>query len=193
VSRGAVSASAPASPSGKARLGGIVVEVGRSSGVAADEMARLATTAHDDLAKTLGVSVAPITIRVHESLDSFRAATGRPWWASSVSDGTSIDLVPAALLAQRDGIETLLRIGLADLLVSGALRGRPLWVRVGAARYFGRGTGAVARRAAPRDPCPVDAELTLAISAVAQRDAEARAESCFAREYARTRDWRAVR
>jgi hypothetical protein len=41
--------------------------------------------------------------------------------------------------------------------------------------------------------CPSDAELTLAISAPALREAEARAEACFARAYARTRDWRTVR
>jgi hypothetical protein len=41
--------------------------------------------------------------------------------------------------------------------------------------------------------CPADAELTLAISAAAQREAESRAEACFARAYATTHDWRAVR
>jgi hypothetical protein len=41
--------------------------------------------------------------------------------------------------------------------------------------------------------CPADAELTLAISAAAQREAEARAEACFARALARVKDWRAVR
>ena len=157
---------------------------------------RLAARAHDDLAAVLGTSIAPLTVRVHESLESFRLATGRPWWVSSVSDGTSIDLVPAALLAQRDGFEAALRIAVAELLVADALKGRPAWVRVGAARYFARvrpvpGDGAP--RTGGRDRCPADAELTLAISAPAQRDAEARAEACFAREYARTKDWRAVR
>jgi hypothetical protein len=41
--------------------------------------------------------------------------------------------------------------------------------------------------------CPSDAELTLAISAAAQRDAESRAEACFARAIEQTKDWRAVR
>jgi hypothetical protein len=35
--------------------------------------------------------------------------------------------------------------------------------------------------------------LNLAISVTAQRDAEARAEACFARAYAQSRDWRTVR
>jgi hypothetical protein len=158
---------------------------------------RLTERAHNDLSAVLGTSIAPLTVRVHESLESFRLATGRPWWVSSVSGGTSIDLVPAALLAQRDGFEAALRIAIAELLVADALKDRPAWVRVGAARYFARGgTGGTTGgtpRVGGRDRCPADAELTLAISAPAQRDAEARAEDCFARGYARTRNWRAVR
>ena len=157
------------------------------------EVIRLAARAHDDLAAVLGTSIAPLTVRVHESLESFRLATGRPWWASSVSAGTSIDLVPAALLAQRDGFEPALRVAVAELLVAEALKDRPAWVRVGAARYFARTVSGGTPRTGGRDRCPADAELTLAISAPAQRDAEARAEACFASEYARTKDWRAVR
>jgi hypothetical protein len=41
--------------------------------------------------------------------------------------------------------------------------------------------------------CPADAELTMALSASAQREAESRAERCFARELAKTGDWRSVR
>ena len=171
--------------------GGIAVEAGRTSGIAAPELMRLVTQTHDDLAKLLGTSVAPLTVRVHESLESFRAATARPWWVSSVANGTSIDLVPAALLAQRDGLDVTLRTAVAEVLVSPTFRGRPSWVRVGAARFFGR------QRVGPNAPlpvsCPSDAELDLAISAAAQRDADARAEACFAREYARTGEWRAVR
>ena len=88
----------------------------------------------------LGTSVAPITVRVHASLESFRLATGRPWWVRSVSAGTSIDLVPAALLARPAGFDGALRIAVAELFVSEGLRGRPVWVRIGAARYFARNT-----------------------------------------------------
>jgi len=95
------------------------------------------------------------------------------------------------------GLDAALRIAMAELLVADGLKGRPAWVRVGAARYFAHAVvGRVSNgtlRTGSRDRCPADAELTLAISAPAQRDAEARAESCFAREYARTKDWRAVR
>lgn len=182
---------APAATRGN--RGGIVVQVPRSSAIADVEVARLAARAHDDLAQVLGMSIAPLTVRVHESLESFRLATGRPWWVSSVSEGTSIDLVPAALLAQRDGFEPALRIAVAELLVSDVLKARPRWIRIGAARYFGHRGPGPAQQARSRDRCPSDAELTLAISAAAQREAEARAEACFARAYARTRDWRVVR
>lgn len=178
---------------GRSARGGIVVEVPRSSVVTEPEVARLAARAHDDLSKTLGTSVAPLTVRVHESLESFRLATGRPWWVNNVSEGTTIDLLPAALLAQRDGFDVAIRIAVAELLVSSALKGRSRWIRVGAARYFGRSATGTGQPAGSRDRCPSDAELTLAISAPAQRDAESRAEACFAREYGKTRDWRAVR
>jgi stage II sporulation protein D len=177
----------------EAPRGGIVAVVPASSSMTNADVVRLAARAHDDLAAVLGMSIAPLTVRVHESLESFRLATGRPWWVSSVSAGTSIDLVPAALLAQRDGFEAALRVAVAELLVADALKDRPAWVRAGAARYFGRNPSAAPPRFSGRERCPADAELTLAISAPAQRDAEARAEACFAREYARTKDWRAVR
>jgi hypothetical protein len=164
-----------------------------ASPAVATDVEALTARIHGELSRVVGVSVAPVTVRVHNSIESFRAATGRPWWVSSVAEGTSIDLVPTALLELRDGLEMTLRMAVADLLVSPSLRGRPLWVRVGAARYF-------AHLSARRDPeatasvrCPSDAELTLAVSAPAQREAEARAEGCFAREYARVGDWRAVR
>lgn len=181
------------SAAGRSARGGIVVEVPRFSAVTELEVARLVSRAHDDLAKALGTSVAPLTVRVHESLESFRLATGRPWWVNNVSEGTTIDLLPAVLLAQRDGFDVAIRIAVAELLVSEALKGRPVWIRVGAARYFGRNASSSVQPAGPRDQCPSDAELTLAISAPAQRNAESRAEACFAREYGRTRDWRAVR
>jgi hypothetical protein len=109
---------------------------------------------------------------------------------SAVANGTTIDLAPLPVLAQRDGVPTAIRTAIAELLVAGALAGRPAWVRVGAGRYFARGV------AEPRVPektrCPADAELTLAISATAQRDAETRAEACFARAFMVSRDWRSV-
>ena len=182
----------PAPPVVVPRGSGISVSVSPASLVAAPDIERMAAKAHSDLARTLGTSVLPMTIRLHDTLDSFRLATNRPWWVSDVAEGTAIDLAPAAVLAQRGGVEASVRLAVAELLVAGPLAGRPEWVRVGAARYFAQGAAAV-RPAASRTRCPSNAELLLAVSATAQREAEMRAEACFARELEKTRDWRAVR
>jgi stage II sporulation protein D len=185
-----LTASAPVAP--RLPASRITVTVPRSSPVTASEIERIAATAHDDLARLLGVSVLPITVRLHDTLDSFRLATNRPWWVSEVADGTAVDLAPAAVLAQRGGTEASVRRAVAELMVAGPLARRPAWVRVGAARYFSEGAAA-ARPASSRMQCPSDAELLLAVSAPAQREAELRAEACFARELAKTGDWRSVR
>jgi stage II sporulation protein D (peptidoglycan lytic transglycosylase) len=184
----------PASPPivpAAASVSGIRAIVPRSSPIAASELERLAARAHEQLARTLGTSVMPMTIRLHETLDSFRLATNRPWWVSEVAEGTAIDLAPATVLAQRGGVEDVLRTAVAELLVAGPLTGRAAWVRVGAARYFA--DVAAASPASSRTRCPSDAELLLAVSALAQREAELRAEACFARELSKARDWKMVR
>jgi len=174
------------------RPSGISVTVPNASSVSASDVERIATAAHQDLSRTLGTSALPMTIRLHETLDSFRLATNRPWWVSEVAEGTAIDLAPASVLAQRGGLEASVRLAVAELLVAGPLSERPAWVRTGAARYFARGAGAV-RPASSGTRCPSDAELMLAVSATAQREAETRAEQCFAREVVKVNDWRAVR
>ena len=173
--------------------GAIVVRVPAASSISAGELERLAGRAHADLTATLGTSIAPVNIQLYDSIDSFRQATGRPWWVSAAVQGTSIDLAPAAVLAQRDGLEAALRVAVAELLVAPSLVDRPLWVRIGAGRYFGRMGVAAAPADSARVRCPSDAELTRAVSVTAHRDAETRAERCFAREFAKTRDWRTVR
>jgi stage II sporulation protein D len=182
----------PGSPPVVARASGIAVTVPPASTVAAADLERMTARAHDALSKTLGTSVLPITVRLHDTLDSFRLATNRPWWVSEVAGGSAIDLAPAPVLASRGGVEESVRVAVAELLVSGPLAGRPAWVRVGAARYFSEGAAAV-QPASAKTRCPSDAELLLAVSAPAQREAETRAQACFAREVAKTRDWRAVR
>jgi len=171
---------------------GITARVPKGSAVTVMELERQATRARDSLSKALGTSVTPITIELHESLDRFRDVTGRPWWVSAVASGTAIDLAPAAVLEQRGGVEPVLRQAMAELFVAPALANRPVWVKVGAARYFAQ-TKATTTSASGKLRCPSDAELTLAISAVAQREAEGRAEACFARAVAQTHDWRTVR
>ena len=174
-----------------ARAKGISVHVAHGSSVSAGELEQLAARAYQSLSRALGTSVAPVTVELHDSLDTFLFEVRKPWWVSAAVTGTTIDLAPAALLAQRDGLETTLRTAIAELLMSSALDGRPVWVRVGGARYFASpGPPAVQEEGVS---CPADAELTLALSAAAQREAESRAVQCFAREYARTRDWRAVK
>jgi len=177
----------------RASRDGLTATVGRSAGITADEVLTRATRIHADLAQQLGASVAPVAVQVHDSTDAFRVATGRPWWVSAVATGTTIDLMPAAVLAQREGLDTTLRVAIAEALVSGALRGRAVWVRVGAARYFGRQPRGPVPPQMRSDRCPADAELEFAVSAAAQRDAESRAEACFARAYVAAGDWRAVR
>ena len=187
-------AAAPAAPAVvAARTGAISVRVPAASAISAVDLERLATRAHAELTKTLGTSVSPVTIELHDTIEGFRVATGRPWWVSAVVQGTSIDLAPAPVLAQRDGVEAAVRVAVAELLVASTFAERPLWVRIGAGRYFGRTPAPAASSAPARVKCPSDAELTLAVSVTAQREAESRAESCFARELARTRDWRNVR
>ena len=169
----------------------IVVHVHPGSAVPAAELEQMAIRAHASLSRRLGTSVLPVTIELHDSMDSFRYETGRPWWATHAVSGTTLDLAPAPLLAQREGLDITVRTAMAELLVSSALADRPAWTRVGAARYFASATPPPAPAKAVQ--CPSDAELRMAVSAAAQREAEQRAERCFALEFARTGDWKAVR
>jgi SpoIID/LytB domain protein len=175
---------------------GVTARVPNGSPIGAPELQRLASRAQQAISKALGTPVSPVTVELHETLDSFRAATGAPWWVDAVVNGTTINLAPAAVIETRGGIEPALRRAFAELAMRTALTPRPVWARVGGARYFARllDGGDPARNAsATRAQCPTDAELTLALSAGSLRDAEARAEACFARAYAQTSDWRSVR
>ena len=169
----------------------ISVRVPAGSPVTAGELGRLAVRVRESLSTVLNASAEGVTVELHGTVDGFRYETGRPWWVSAAVKGTTIDLAPAPVLAQRDGIETALRTAMAELMIAPVLADRPAWVRVGAARDFSK----PAPPAAPsRDViCPANAELTMAVSASAQRDAESRAERCFARALAQTGSWREVR
>jgi stage II sporulation protein D len=170
---------------------GVAVSVPRDSRVSARDLERMTMDARDSLTRSLGVAAPSVTVELHQSLDQFRLEVRRPWWISSAVTGTTIDLAPAALLAQREGIDSTVRTAMAELLMSTTLADRPAWVRVGGARYFSK---AAPPPVPPKEvSCPADAELTLALSAVAQREAEARAVQCFARALARVGDWRLVR
>jgi stage II sporulation protein D len=182
------SLSLPALPMPKASAP-IRVRVPSGSRVTAGELERLAGRAQAELTTRLGVAAAPLTFQLHGSMDAFRRATGQPWWVSAVVRDAAIDLAPAAVLEQREGLDRAVRSAVAEALVAPALQDRPAWVRVGAARYFARGEPAAADG---RIHCPADVELTAAVSAASQREAEARAESCFAQALAKVQDWRTV-
>jgi len=177
--------------SSAATVSGVTVSVPRDSKISARDLERLVVASRDSLSRTLGASTTPVTVELHDSLDHFRLEVRRPWWVSAAVTGTTIDLAPAALLAQREGLDATVRTAMAELLMASALADRPAWVRVGGARYF---SSAVRTEPSKSNVhCPADAELMLAISAVAQREAEARAVQCFARALAKTGDWRQVK
>src|SRR5262245_46351426 len=186
-----VSVETPRAPIAPTPATAINVRVPNGSSITAGELGRLALRMRESLASTLGASAESVTVELHGTIDGFRYETGRPWWVSAAVKGTTIDLAPAQLLAQREGLEPTLRRAMTELLIAPSLADRPAWVRVGASRYY---SSAPSPAGPARDvKCPADAELTMAVSASAQREAEARAERCFARELAKTGDWRRVR
>jgi stage II sporulation protein D len=173
------------------RASDIVVSVPRDSTITARDLEALVRGARESLSRTLGTTAPPVTVELHDSLDHFRLEVRRPWWVSAAVTGTTIDLAPAALLAQREGLDATVRTAMAELLMSAAFADRPAWVRVGGARYFSSAVRPDVSKSSVS--CPADAELTLALSAVAQRQAEARAVQCFAHALAKAGDWRQVK
>jgi stage II sporulation protein D len=153
---------------------------------------QLVRRARDEIAAKAGVK-APGSMRlnVHPDMESFRRATGQPWWVSGATDPTGIDLAPLSILQQRGAIERTIRREVTHLLLAAALAKRPIWVREGAASYFAdpAATSIAPRRAA----CPADDELLRPLSAGAHRDALARAEACFRKQIAAGRRWQDVR
>jgi SpoIID/LytB domain protein len=165
-----------------------------------------AVRARDTVAAALGLAPVPVVVEVYDTSEAFRRATGQPWWVAFDQRAASIALGPTSL-ADADTLDAALRAAMAERLMAQALAGRPVWVRVGGGRYVARvvgqtPAGVVPKLAAPaRAPepgrrsqvCPADAELRLAVSAAAQREAEVRAEACFVRAFQTVRDWREVR
>jgi len=162
-------------------------------GISSMEVERLFLQARDALSETLGITPRTVTIDMHESLDSFRHATGRPWWITVVADRQTIVLAPVAALREREALERSITIGVAEWLLSETFSDRPAWMRVGGARYFARSPHERRAGEAASVRCPADAELTMSVSAAAQREAETRAEACFAHALAKVGDWRKVR
>jgi SpoIID/LytB domain protein len=132
-----------------------------------------------------------IRVTVHPSVEAFARATGQPWWVSGASDGATIDLLPLSILRQQGQLERTVRHEVAHVLVDAALKGRPLWVREGAAFYFADPAGGSA--VPTRGGCPEDEEFLRPLSAGAHRSAYARAEACFRRAIAQGRRWTEIK
>ena len=147
----------------------------------------------DEVTKATG-AIAPARLRVtvHPNVESFGRATGQPWWVAGATDGPAIDLLPIATLKQQGQLERAVRHEVIHAVLDGALASRPMWVREGAAAYFASPLRRPGDRPA-RVPCPGDAELLRPVSAGAQRESYARAESCFARAIADGKRWDKVR
>jgi hypothetical protein len=164
---------------------------------AAEESERAAVVSlvrksRDELAALTGVTApARMRVTVHPTVDSFGRATGQPWWVSGATDGTSIDVLPVAVLRRQGQLDRTIRHEVGHALLDRALAGRPMWVREGAAAYYSNPAAATSKPA--RVKCPSDQELLRPISAGAQRDAYSRAEACFARAIADGKKWSDVR
>ncbi len=140
-----------------------------------------------DLARRLGRPMAGVVaLRFHPTVESFRRATGQPWWTAASTSGTTIDLLPVAVLRSRGMLESTLRHELAHVATAPWLTNRALWVQEGAAMHFaGEPVGQLRGRVA----CPRDEELTRAPSPGALRNAYARAGACFSRAIQAGRSW----
>jgi hypothetical protein len=143
------------------------------------------------VAKTGSKAPAAIRVTVHPTVEAFGRATGQPWWVSGASEGANIDLLPLSILRQQGQLERTVRHEVAHVIVDGALKGRPLWVREGAAFYFADPAGGT--DAPTRGGCPEDEEFLRPLSAGAHRSAYARADACFRRAIAQGRRWTEVK
>jgi SpoIID/LytB domain protein len=152
----------------------------------------LIRAARDEIAAKAGVTRPPaIRVTVHPTVESFGRSSGQPWWVSGATDGTAIELLPLTVLRQRGQLERTIRHEVAHVLLDQALSGRPLWVREGAAFYFGN--PASASDAPGRVRCPADEEFLRPMSAGAHRNANARAEACFRRAIWDGKAWQDVK
>ncbi len=97
----------------------------------------LARRTRAEVAARAGIAdPAAMTITVHPTVEAFGRATGQPWWGAASTVGTDIDVLPLAELRRRGTLESTLRQEVAHVVLDGALRARPAWVRTGAAIVF---------------------------------------------------------
>ncbi|HUE89371.1 MAG TPA: SpoIID/LytB domain-containing protein [Vicinamibacterales bacterium] len=182
---------APAAAPANARADVLVALPAPEEGERA-HIVQLVRAARDAMAARTGTQPpAAIRVTVHPTVDAFARATGQPWWVSGASEGANIDLLPLSILRQQGRLERTVRHEVAHVLVDGALEGRPLWVREGAALYFADPAGTIDPPG--RAGCPGDEEFLRPLSAGTHRSAYARAEACFRHAIAQGKRWTDIR
>jgi stage II sporulation protein D (peptidoglycan lytic transglycosylase) len=135
-------------------------------------------------------AVGGVTLRFHPTVESYRRATGQPWWVAATTHATDIQLLPASVLRDRGVLEQTMAHEIAHVVSAPLLAGRAPWIQEGAAMYLaGEKPGVMPARV----KCPGDAELSRSTSPGALRDAYARAGACFAARVAAGEDWRAIK
>ena len=156
--------------------------------------------ARDDLAKALGVSAPPVTLRFHPTTDDYERVTGQAWFTSGAVVNGELHLLPLTVLRDRGVLERTIRHELVHVMADAALGTRPVWVREGAAIYFageqmipGEPPQRPAFKPEPRASCPDNNELLRPVSVGALSNAYARARACFAKQMQAGRAWRDVR
>jgi stage II sporulation protein D len=155
-------------------------------------MLSLIQRARDDVARAAGVGAdVGVRVTVHPTVESFGRVTGQPWYVAGATHGSNVELLPIVVLRRGGLLERVVRHEVAHAVLDRYLKGRPLWVREGAAAYFAAGPRA--RAVTTGAPCPMDEELRRPASAAAQREAYSRAEACFARRVRDGVSWREVR
>jgi SpoIID/LytB domain protein len=131
-----------------------------------------------------------LRVTVHPTVESFGRATGRRSWFAGATSGTSIELMPLAVLRKRGVLDRTVRHEVAHAVIDRELAGRPLWVREGAAAHFS-GSSRLGGMIRSTGSCPTDAELLSPASDAEASDAYRRADACFGAAV-RTKDWRLV-
>jgi SpoIID/LytB domain protein len=187
---GAAPARPPITPtSATSATGGVTVVVPAADSGDRDTLVQLVSRERAAMAQALGVEPPRVRVRVHDTLDAFARASGRPAFMLGAVTGDQIELAPLWVLRERGMLERTIRRELVQLMVGGILPARPAWLRDGAAAYFA--DPAATNNARP--PCPQDAELQQPVSVGAFGDALARARACFERQISGGRDWRRAR
>jgi stage II sporulation protein D len=137
-----------------------------------------------------------LSVVCHPTGDSYRRATGRPWWTSAATrfdqrGDATVHIVPLDGLRRAGRLDVTIRHELVHVLTAPQLGARPLWVQEGIAAYFAGEH--VARDAGVGDEaCPADAAFRQARTSQAFEQAYERAAACVAREVARGVSWQTI-